>query len=140
MSLALRLLATVAAILALAIAPRCSRAADRDWSDGQLVLAGAAIVLHSLDWAQTRHIARTNEPGYVGSQFVEKAPGTRAFIGETPSTRGVDTYMLATGAAFLLAANYFPEERNAILGFWAATRLAVVIRNDQLGLRVSKAF
>jgi hypothetical protein len=113
---------------------------DDSWQTHQYAIAASAIVLHAVDWRQTRHIATSNEPGYNGPRYVEKAALTKRVIGETPSHGGVDAYMLATGVLFLGAAHLLPEYRTAILATWAATRLAVVVNNHSVGLRIGGSF
>ena len=106
----------------------------QEWTGAQLALAAAGTALHIVDWGQTRHIAVSQ------GAYSERAPVTRMVVGEHPSTGRVDAYMLGTGALFLLAAHLLPESRTAILATWAATRLAVVINNDRIGLSFHGSF
>jgi len=115
-------------------------AADAEWAPHQIALGGVAVGLHLSDWGQTRHIARSNEAGYVGQRYVERVPLTRSVIGEIPTTRRVDTYMLGTGLLFLAAAHLLPEYRTAILATWAASLVVVVVENHAIGLRVGGSF
>lgn len=117
-----------------------AHAQDRAWETHQIALGVLAAGLHIADWGQTRHIARSNEPGYMGERYIEVAPITREAIGEVPTKQKVDAYMLATGALFLGAAHLLPEYRTAILAIWAATRLQVVVNNYEIGLRVGGSF
>jgi hypothetical protein len=130
----------LSAVLVVATLATPARATDRDWSTQQLVLGGVAVGLHLADWGQTRHIARSNEPGYTGQRYVEAMPLTRDVIGEVPTTRRVDTYMLGTGLLFIAAAHFLPEYRTAILATWAVSRVFVVVDNHELGLRIGGSF
>jgi hypothetical protein len=118
--------------LVLLISTQLAKASD-SWSAGQQVLAAGAIALHLADWSQTRAISST--PGYE-----EKAPITKAVIGSHPDEGKVDAYMVVTGLLILGAAHLLPEYRTAILATWAATRLAVVVHNNSIGLRIGGSF
>lgn len=109
-------------------------ATDKDWSTGQMALAGVALTAHVMDWNQTRVISKNPD------RFYERGFITKDVIGAHPSTGQVDAYMLGSAVLFMLAAHYLPEYRYTILGVWAVTRIYVVHENKQIGLSASFNF
>lgn len=129
----------IVAILATCLA-KPAFAQGREWSAFQMTLGAAAVSAHLADWGQTRHIARSNEPDYLGARYIEIAPITRDVIGARPKMESVDAYMAVTGLAFIAAAHFLPEYRTAILTVWAVSRIAVVVNNNQIGLSIGGSF
>jgi hypothetical protein len=74
---------TIAAMLAIVALLWHVRASAQEWTDGDWVRQGSWEVLHILDWAQTRDVARNPQ------RFIENNPA----MGEHPSVKRVDSYM-----------------------------------------------
>jgi hypothetical protein len=131
-------------IVALALALLSAQVAtaepsDTAWQPHQIALGAAVAALHVADWAQTRNIARSNEPGYSGPQYIERGP-VASFIGSTPIRGQVDAYMIACGAFMFGLAHVLPEYRTAILAVFGVAKVAVVIHNKGVGLSIGGAF
>lgn len=99
----------------------------KDWSTTDQALLATGATLHLIDWGQTRYVVKNPD------QYKELNP----MLGENPTMGTVNGYMLATALLFPLAAEYFPEYRTWILGFWVASRAVVVGHNYHIGIRMS---
>lgn len=119
-----KLLASLALALGLGAAQAQPLA---DWSNTDRALLAAGATLHIIDWGQTRYIVKN--PG----EYKEYNP----WLGDHPSMGTVNAYMLGTLFLFPALAEYFPEYRTWILGFWVASRAAVVGNNYSIGIRMS---
>lgn len=97
------------------------------WTVQQQVLAAAAVVVHTVDWGQTRYIAKSD------GRFYETNP----LLGRYPSTERVDAYFAITGFGLLALAHLLPEYRTAILGVWLGVELAATGNNYRIGIKVS---
>lgn len=98
-----------------------------DWSNTDRALLVTGSLLHAIDWGQTRYIVK--HP----NEYRETNP----LLGDYPSMGTVNLYMLATGLLIPTTAELLPEYRTLILGFWVASRAAVVGRNYSIGIRMS---
>ena len=104
----------------------CSTA-GADWSREDSVRQSVVFSLMLVDWAQTREIARN-------PQFRELNP----VLGPSPSSKEVDVYFVAAGAAhYLLARALPPEWRKRWQYVWIGGQASTVMWNHQMGVRIS---
>jgi hypothetical protein len=96
------------------------------------IIAIAAVLLHLVDWAQTRSIAK--EPHKYG-------PEMNPILGPLPDLKQVNAYFLASGlllwaliVALLLGP--YPGAGFVVAFVWAAVEAWAVVHNWRLGIRV----
>lgn len=114
------------AIIFLFVALWLPLAHGEDWTTQQKLLGASAVILHAVDWGQTRYIANSN------GRFYETNP----FIGKYPSEDRVDAYFAITGLGLLALAHLLPEYRTVILGVWLGVELAATGNNYRIGIKV----
>ena len=71
-----------------------------DWTSADTKREAVYLVLHTVDWSQTRNIARNPD------RFYEQ----NSILGSHPSTSQVDQYFVATAALQFAVAYYLPAE------------------------------
>lgn len=102
-------------------------ASASDWKEVDTERQLAYILLHAIDWAQTRHIAR--EP----DKFYEFNP----LLGEHPSVKRVDSYMLVSALAHTAVSYVLPPEwRRAFQHITLSVKSGLVNHNFSIGLRI----
>lgn len=98
------------------------------WSKQDIALEGVYLVLHLIDWGQTRQIA--NDPEH----YHEMNP----IIGKHPSTGRVDVYMATSALLHLGVTHFLPKEcRPYFQGVTLAMQGTVVMHNFSIGLGFS---
>ena len=101
-------------------------AAD-EWSRADLERESAYMVLHTIDWRQTRYGTKHPE------QFAENNP----ILGKYPSLKRVDTYFAATALLHVGAVHLMPEKwRPAFQYFWIVVEAGYVANNYRIGVKV----
>jgi uncharacterized protein YfiM (DUF2279 family) len=114
----------------IAIIAMCLPMLAHAWTDTQKALYLSAQAATVIDWAQTRHIAKSPD------KFQEVNP----LIGKNPSTDKVDAFMAGRMVAnHLIAHNISEEWRTPVLvginiAYWGA-----VIHNDRIGVKMDHA-
>lgn len=97
------------------------------WSDADLLMEGAYLTLHTMDWLQTRYIA--THP----SQFYESI---NPVLGKHPSKDKVDLWFLATTIAQPLIVDALPSTLRKL---WIAGGITIeyrmVNKNITAGIR-----
>jgi hypothetical protein len=144
---------SIAALLMCLISMSASAGGD-DWGTKDTWILGGAMGLLAIDWAQTHDLARRNTTYYLTPACSD--PATRSLAGpcppqssqpyhevnpllpNNPSTGDVDKYfaiaMVGTaGLSYVLAPTY----RRYFLGGVIVLESLVVLRNHQIGLRLS---
>ena len=97
-----------------------------EWTKEDKVLQGINLTLHTIDWLQTKEIARNDE-------YKEENP----WLGEYPTVHEVDRYMLTAGIAKVLITHILPQEyRKYMLMFWIGSTSMAVIHNYSIGIRI----
>lgn len=99
-----------------------------DWSKADVARETVLLVIHAVDWGQTRNIAKNP------SQYAELNP----FLGVHPSVSRVDNYFVLTGLAHVGISHVLPSEwrkgwQYVTIGIGGAN----IARNHSIGLRVS---
>lgn len=96
-----------------------------EWTRTDTYREAAYLTLHTVDWAQTRNIARNPE------QWREQ----NYFLGKHPSVSQVDQYFIATGALQFAVAYYLPAEyRKAFQYVSISVEGGAVAHNFRLGV------
>jgi hypothetical protein len=116
----------LAAASLLVAAAGAAQAQSQAWTALDYSLAGGAVTLMALDWAQTRYGARNP------SRYAERNP----MMGEHPSSAKVDRYftaasLLTAGVALVLPAT----QRRLFLGSVIVVETSVVFSNHQIGVK-----
>jgi hypothetical protein len=115
---------SVIAILFFFVVP--AHAAD-PWSDSDVNQEVAYMVVHTIDWGQTRYIA--NNP----DKFYEK----NSILGSHPSTQRVDGYFLAMALVHIGVAHILPSDwRSAFQYVTIGMETEQVRQNFNIGIKV----
>lgn len=114
-------------IVLVVMALAASTAHADDWRTDDTQREIAYMVLHAMDWAQTRNIARNPDKWYENN----------IILGKHPSTDRVDAYFALTGVLHYAVSEALPVEYRSAwqyvsIGFEAG----VVGRNLELGIGV----
>lgn len=117
----------VAAFLFLFSLTATAQERSMEWSDTDKLLAASALVVHTIDWGQSRTVAKNPE------QYYERNP----LLGDHPSLSRVNNYFIATAILIPVVAHFVPQWRTEILGTWLALEIVVTARNRHLGVRMS---
>ena len=97
-----------------------------EWTSADTKREAVYLTLHTLDWAQTRNIAR-NPNKWTESNVI---------LGKHPSVPQVDRYFIATGALHLAVAYYLPAEyRKAFQYITIGMEGGMVAHNFSIGLK-----
>ena len=97
------------------------------WSREDTYRETAYLTLHTLDWAQTRNIARNPNKWHEQN----------AILGTHPSVSQVDRYFIATAALQFAVAYYLPTEyRKAFQYVTIGIEGGVVAHNFSIGIGV----
>ena len=113
----------IAAAIMLSFAMLC---AD-EWTTKDTVLESVYMVLHVVDWAQTRHIADNPD------LFYENNP----LIGRNPSRRRVDMIFLVGAILHPIVSYNMPKGwRDVWFGVSIGLELACVSNNFKIGVRM----
>ena len=113
-------------LLVLLFASTSSFASD-EWSREDTYREAAYLALHTLDWAQTREIARNPDKWHEQTSF----------LGSHPSTGQVDQYFVATTALQFIIAYTLPAEyRKAFQYISIGHDAGYVAHNFSIGISV----
>lgn len=113
-------------ILGLLFAANAAKAGD-SWTATEKQREAAFFVLHAIDWAQTRHIAKHPD------EFYERNP----FLGEHPSTSKVNRYFALTAAAHFAFADWLPRSyRGYFQYFTIGYAASTVVGNYNVGVKM----
>lgn len=97
------------------------------WSNADTKREAVYLVLHTMDWAQTRNIARNPDKWHEQNSI----------LGSHPSTSQVDQYFVATAAIQFAIAYYLPVEyRKAFQYLSIGHDAGYVVHNFSIGIRV----
>ena len=97
-----------------------------DWTREDTYREATYLTLHTIDWAQTRNIARN--PLYYEQN---------AILGKHPSVGKVDGYFVLTGLAHIAISYYLPTEyRKAFQYITLGIEGGAVAHNISLGIGV----
>lgn len=98
-----------------------------DWSRADSYREAAYLTLHTMDWAQTRNIARN--PAYYEQNSI---------LGKHPSVSQVNQYFAATAALQFAVAYYLPPEyRKAFQYITLGIEFGAVTHNISLGIKAT---
>ena len=103
------------------------------WTETQQVLAATYLTAHTIDWAQTRSLARSTTGGKHGSGYDEKNP----ILGRKPASDKTNAYFILTPLIGYFVLDALPEYRTGILGFMNAVEIIQVAHNYRIGVRAS---
>ena len=99
-----------------------------DWSDEDISREAVLLVIHTIDWGQTRYIAENPD------QFHEINP----LLDTNPSVWQVNNYFILSGLAHIAISNALPPEwRKGWQYVTIGIGVANVSRNHSIGLRIS---
>ena len=114
-------------ILALLLVSTSAQAAD-EWTTADTKREAVYLTLHTLDYAQTRNIARNPDNWHEQN----------AILGKHPSVSQVDRYFIATGALQCAVAYYLPAEyRKAFQYVTIGIEGGAVVHNFSIGIGVN---
>ena len=98
-----------------------------EWTAADTGREAVYLTLHSIDWAQTRNIARNPDKWYEQNSY----------LGKHPSVAQVDRYFIAAGAIQFAVAYYLPAEyRKAFQYVTIGVEGGAVVHNFSLGIEV----
>ena len=98
-----------------------------DWSSTDTKREAVYLTLHSMDWMQTRYIAKNP------SEYSE----LNSILGEHPSVGKVNNYFVATALLHVGAAYILPSEyRKAFQYLTIGMEFGVVAHNYQIGINL----
>lgn len=100
--------------------------AQTEWTPTQIKMGAAALALHTVDWGQTRHIAKNPD------HFRELNP----ILGEHPSLGQVNRHFIISGLLVAGLAHYLPQYRSNILKIYIGIQTINTIRNYHIGLKM----
>jgi hypothetical protein len=123
----------VALILALSV-PLSAYGMCNKWTSTDTALAATVLVPLTIDWSQTRQIAKGFTNPRTGNRVIE----SNKLLGPLPSTQEVDRHFVAgvvlTGAVACLLP---PEYRRPLLTGIGVVELGFILHNRKLGLSLS---
>jgi len=94
----------------------------------------AALVVHAVDWVQTRTISRdchNPRPGF------EPWHETNPLLGNCPGMGKVNGYFLLSGALLYAGSKYLPQPWAKVVSYsWLTVETVAVGHNVKLGIRV----
>lgn len=97
------------------------------WSDGDTKREAVYLTLHTMDWLQTREIARNPARWYE----------TNSILGEQPSIGRVNNYFALTGLAHILVSKALnPKYRKVFQYVTIGIEGGVVVHNYSIGIEV----
>ena len=86
----------------------------------------AAVLLHGVDWLQTRSIVRHHN-------YTERNP----ILGKDPSLMAVNAYMASTLAIMLVIHELLPKQPQRFFrGTWALNNFSYVAGNYSIGVKI----
>lgn len=98
-----------------------------DWKQADTERQLAYLLLHAVDWGQTRNIARKPD------EFYEFNP----LLGEHPSVKRVDSYMLVSALTHTAISYVLPPGwRRAFQHVTLSVKSGLVNHNFSIGLRI----
>lgn len=98
------------------------------WTKEDTMREAAYLVLHVVDWGQTRNIVNRREEGYWEINPI---------LGKQPSIKRVDSYMAFSAIAHVGIAYVLPQKWRARFQYTTAgIKTGLVIYNNSAGLRV----
>jgi hypothetical protein len=103
----------------------CSARAE-PWTETQQVLAATYLTAHTIDWAQTRNLARKSE-------YEEKNP----VLGKRPSGGKSGAYFLLTPIIGYFVLDALPQYRTGILAVANVLEIGVVAHNFSIGIKAN---
>jgi hypothetical protein len=104
----------------------CSTAYADDWSRADTYREATYLTLHTIDWAQTREIARN--PNYYEQNM---------YLGKHPSIREVDRYFAAMALAHIGVAYILPSEwRTPFQYVTIGVEVGAVVHNYSIGINI----
>lgn len=114
-------------IMALLLAIAAPVHAADPWSKSDITREAVYLVLHTIDWKQTRYASEHPD------RFVEQNP----ILGERPSEKRIDTYFLTTALLHVSAVHFMPEKwRPAFQYFWIGVEVGAVSNNYRIGIKM----
>ena len=90
---------TTALLLTLLLLPMVAEARD-SWTSEDTAREASYLILHTIDWGQTRHISNNCDRFREGN----------VFLGDCPSLKEVDQYFALTGLAHVGISYVLPRE------------------------------
>lgn len=113
-------------ILCLLMLTTISCASTDKWSKEDLVMATAMTTVITVDWGQTRYIAKDPYRGECNP-----------YLGKNPSIGQIDTYFPAIALLSLTLADILPSEyRSKLLYAFTLTEITTIRRNHFVGVKV----
>jgi hypothetical protein len=103
------------------------------WTETQQVLAATYLTAHTIDWAQTRSLARSTTGGKHGSGYDEENP----ILGRKPASDKTNAYFILTPLIGYFVLDALPEYRTPALVVLTAVEIAVIARNYRIGVKVA---
>lgn len=104
-----------------------STALASDWKEADTDRQIAYLILHAVDWGQTRNIARNPNDYYEFNPL----------LGEHPSVKRVDSYMLVSALTHTAISYVLPPKwREAFQQVTLSVKSGLVNHNFSIGLRI----
>jgi hypothetical protein len=103
------------------------------WTETQQVLAATYLTAHTIDWAQTRSLARSTTGGKHGSGYDEENP----ILGRKPASDKTNAYFILTPLIGYFVLDALPEYRTGILAVANVLEIGVVAHNYRIGVKAS---
>lgn len=101
-----------------------------EWSKADTAREAAYLILHVVDWGQTRNIVHRHQRG---EDYWEANP----ILGKYPSIKRVDSYMAFSMLAHIGIAYVLPRGwRESFQYTTAGLKTGLIINNNSIGLRV----
>ena len=98
-----------------------------DWKEADTERQLAYLILHAVDWGQTRNIAKNPD------EFYEFNP----LLGTHPSVKRVDSYMLVSALTHTAISYFLPRDwRHAFQHITLSVKSGLVDHNFSIGLRI----
>lgn len=142
-------------LLAIAFyAPTLAAEPLAEWSNSDKWLLGSALGLLAIDWRQSRDIAKRTVSYYDTPACADPATRplggpctpvhrpqyeeTNPLLPKHPTVRQVDTYFGLVFGGTVIASSFLPaEQRRLLIGGLVVVETIVVLRNHQIGVRIS---
>ena len=106
--------------------PACCQADE--WTKTDTAREAAYLILHVVDWGQTRNIVHRRDKGYWEANPI---------LGKYPSIKRVDSYFSFMAVAHVAVAYVLPRGwREGFQYTTAGLKTGLIINNNSIGLRV----
>lgn len=116
---------TLFCIVALLLFSQAAFSADK-WSNGDIAREAVYLVLHTVDWKQTRYVVAHPD------EYHETNP----ILGKYPSKKRVDAHFATTALMHVAAVNFMPEKWRPVFQYLSiGVEAGYVGNNYRIGIR-----